>query len=305
MILLDWRGFALPLIFGNTKYINGLEEFNPTAFEESVLMSLAYYNNRFKREYGELIICADGNRKKYWRSSVFPHYKMNRNYKQEDTFNDPEVAQFMRDFPNRFAQIIKTHFPFVVIALPFCEADDIIATLVKAHPNDKHLILAGDGDFKQLHTGTVSQYSTVKDKFVQLKETKNEWLLHKLVYGDAKDGIPNIFSDADKFVNEEADSERMSKKKFDTFINRLHNPDDEFKASEELKRFRQNRQLIDFAQIPDHVTKDILKEFNSYVRLKNDIVLTSVIKLKYLKLMDRIDELKTTTIKKETNELGF
>ena len=41
-----------------------------------VLNSIRMYNQKFKQEYGEMIIACDN--RKYWRREVYPYYKANR-----------------------------------------------------------------------------------------------------------------------------------------------------------------------------------------------------------------------------------
>ena len=53
---------------------------------------------------------------------------------------------------------IRDNFPYRYMYVERCEADDIIAVLVK-HATEPVLIVSGDKDFQQLHTESVTQWS--------------------------------------------------------------------------------------------------------------------------------------------------
>ena len=95
---------------------------------------------------------------------------------------------------------------------PQLEADDLIAGWVQAHPNDDHVIISTDGDFAQLISPNVKQYSGIqnitithegyfddKGKPVIDKKTKEAkpapdpefMLFEKCMRGDTSD---NVFS---------------------------------------------------------------------------------------------------------------
>ena len=87
------------------------------------------------------------------------------------------------------------------------EADDIIGTLVPRHiMSENILIISSDGDFPQLQmyngrsSFTVKQYNPSQKKFI-ISENPLQELKEKIIRGDKGDGIPNVLSSSDCFVN--------------------------------------------------------------------------------------------------------
>ena len=50
-------------------------------FRHMVINSLRSYKQKFKEEYGEIVIACDD--RNYWRKQVFPYYKANRKKNRE------------------------------------------------------------------------------------------------------------------------------------------------------------------------------------------------------------------------------
>ena len=90
-----------------------------------ILNTIRSLNVKFRDEYGELVIAADGPN--CWRKSVFPYYKANRKKSQEKSeLNWSSIFECM----NKIRNELKEFFPYRVIHLEGCEADDVIATWV-------------------------------------------------------------------------------------------------------------------------------------------------------------------------------
>ena len=70
MILIDYNGVAI----GSGLHLKG--ELSEDLFRHTILNTLRMYRNKFKGQYGELVICGDG--RKNWRREVFPNYKFKR-----------------------------------------------------------------------------------------------------------------------------------------------------------------------------------------------------------------------------------
>ena len=73
MILIDYTQVVLGSIIVS---LNRGEDLDDKLVRHITLNNLRYYRNRFKEEYGELVICTDD--KHYWRRDYFPNYKANR-----------------------------------------------------------------------------------------------------------------------------------------------------------------------------------------------------------------------------------
>ena len=106
---------------------------------------------------------------------------------------------------------VKENFPYKNMRVDRCEGDDIIATLVKRfHLDEEIVIVSSDKDFLQLqkYDGVV-QYCPRSKKFLNC-ENPDYYLFEHIVTGDNSDGVPNVFSDDDVFIDEEKRHKRLS-----------------------------------------------------------------------------------------------
>lgn len=115
------------------------------------------------------------------------------------------------------------------------------------------LIVSSDGDYKQLHKHkNVRQWNPLMKKFVDKPE--KDFLIEKVIRGDAGDGIPNVLSPDDAFVSgtrQKAVTVKVLEKfKTKTGLNEV-----------ELRNFQRNQTLIDFDYIPQEVQDKILEQF--------------------------------------------
>jgi len=218
----------------------------------SVLNTLRLYRNKFTKEYGELILCCDSP--KSWRKDIFPNYKASRR-KAKAAGSDVDW-QDLYDCLNLLKSELTEWFPYKVIQVEGAEADDIIAVLVK-DINERTLILSSDKDFVQLHGFNVRQYSPIQKKFV---EGDSKMSLHeKIIKGDVSDGVPNILSDDNVFVDEGRRQRPITKKKIDAWLDL---DPEMFCDNEMLRNLNRNKQLVDLGEIPESICINITKQFN-------------------------------------------
>ena len=152
---------------------------------------------KFKRKYGPTVVLSIDD-KEYWRREVFPNYKKNRQEsKEKSMFDWDNIHESM----NIIKTDLKVNFPHKVLCVPRAESDDIIAVLTeKFKLYEKVLIVSGDKDFKQLHGHeNVYQYAPVQKEFVTVADPSRE-LKELIIRGDKGDGVPNILSDDDTFI---------------------------------------------------------------------------------------------------------
>lgn len=241
-----------------------------------ILNTIRTYIKKFKADYGPDIIIACDN-KKYWRRDVFPHYKAHRKKARESSGHD---WNSIFEVLGKIKQELKDYSPYKVIDIDTCEADDIIAVLTMKHSaTEKIMILSSDKDFAQLQKfSNVEQYSPILKKFI--KEPLPTVQLKQLVIrGDKGDGIPNILSKDDVFI-EGVRQKPITEAKI---INWMNQKPEEFCTDEMLRNFRRNEMLIDLTKIPETLKQTILdtyeitkghtrQEFMNYMianRLKN------------------------------------
>ena len=261
--------------------INGRNavELSEDLVRHMVLNSLRAHKKRF-RDYGEMIIaCDSGN---VWRREVFPNYKAGRKATREKSGHDwTKIFEIMSKIKNE----LKEHMPYKVVEVDTAEADDIIAVLVKKYINQKILILSGDKDFIQLHNNRVKQYNPVLSKFVGQGETPSIYIKEHILKGDRSDGIPNVLSDDNVFV-EGRRQRPLTKKKIASWVDEMVMTFTE----EEQKNYDRNRKLIDLSLIPPELEAKIYNEFKEVKVAHRSKILNYFITRKLKTLIEVIDE---------------
>ena len=218
----------------------------------AVLNTLRIYRTKFVSEFGELILCCDD--RKTWRKEIFPNYKASRKKTRAATSIDWEN---LYECLNQLKEELTEWFPYKLIQVEKAEADDVIAILVGLI-NERSLILSSDKDFVQLHQFNVRQYSPIQKKFV---EGDAKWSLHeKIIKGDVGDGVPNIMSDDNVFVDEGRRQKPITKKKVDAWY---EIDPDMYCSSEMLRNYNRNKQLVDLSEVPESIRINITKRFET------------------------------------------
>ena len=269
--------------------INGRNavELSEDLVRHMVLNSLRGHNKKFRKEYGEMVIACDS--KNVWRREVFPNYKAGRKATREKSEHDWDTIFSML---HTIKDEIRSFLPYKVIELETAEADDIIATLVKRIQNQvgpnhekKVLILSGDKDFIQLHGPNVKQYNPVLNKFVGKGEDPTIYIKEHILKGDRSDGIPNVLSDDNVFI-EGRRQRPLSKKKIESWVNEVFMTFTE----EEQNNYNRNRKLIDLSCIPPELEEKIINEFIDAKVASRDKILNYFITKKLKTLIEVIDE---------------
>ena len=261
--------------------INGRNavEMNEDFVRHMILNSLRGHNKKFRKEYGQMVIACDSSN--VWRKQVFPNYKAGRKANRAKSEHDWE---FIFDVLAKIKQEIKDFLPYKVIAVESAEADDIIATLCK-RTNEKVLILSGDKDFIQLHNDRVKQYNPVLNKFVGKGENPVIYIREHILKGDRSDGIPNILSDDNVFIEGRRQTP-LSKKKIEGWVNEVVPTFTE----EQQKNYDRNKQLIDLNCVPKEIEDKINREFDNVEVATRDKILGYFINKKLKTLIESIDE---------------
>jgi len=219
----------------------------------AVLNTLRIYRNKFVSEYGELILCCDDRHT--WRKDIFPNYKASRKKTRKVSGID---WQNLYDCLNQLKDELRYWFPYKLIQVEKAEADDIIAILVNLI-HERTLILSSDKDFVQLQTFNIRQYSPMQKKFVD-SESAERSLHEKIVRGDVGDGIPNIMSDDNVFIDEGRRQKPVTKKKVDAWYEL---EPDMYCTAEMLRNYKRNKQLVDLGEVPDSIRLNIIKQFET------------------------------------------
>ena len=253
MIILDFQQVAISNIMVHlvTKTINK-GEMDEELVRHMILNSIRSINNKFKEEYGNLVIAYDSRHS--WRKKVFPYYKANRKNAQDKS---PVDWIKLFDYFNRIKPELKQVLPYKVIEVEGAEADDIIGCLVKHVSNyEPVMIVSGDKDFIQLQGDNVKQYDPVQKKAVKNKLPPQEFLFEHIMRGDAGDGIPNVLSDDDAFVNPNKRQKPLTGKKM-KMLSQSFDP-----VSDEINRnVVRNEQLIDLTKTPESLIIQIMDNY--------------------------------------------
>ena len=216
-----------------------------------ILNSLRMYRMKFCDEYGELVLCYDS--KHYWRRDYYPEYKHSRKKGRQSSSNDWDAIFAVL---NAIKAELKEFFPYKFLEVYGAEADDIIAALAGELEFDsgKTLILSGDKDFIQLQKfRNVTQYSPITKKFVNGVDPYT-YLDEHVLKGDSSDGVPNVLSPDNTFVDG-IRQKPLSKKKIQAMIA------GDFPNDEVKRNYQRNKKLIDLKESPPELYIDILKEY--------------------------------------------
>ena len=252
MIIVDYSGIALASIIINKTNDEDM-------IRHMILNSLRMYHKRYKNEYGEMVLAVDAANN--WRRSVFPQYKASRKKnRQESTFDWNEAFRLL----NLVREEIAENFPYKVIRVDKCEADDVIGTIVADKSTvqfnvEKIMIVSSDRDFLQLQRfPNVKQFSPLLKK--ELKEDNARYyLFNHIIRGDKGDGVPNILSNDDTFV-EGFRQTPMSQKKVDGIIEDLEQGELLYAASW-YRNYLRNERLIALSETPQELKNEIINTY--------------------------------------------
>ena len=220
-----------------------------------ILNSIRLHRQQFQKEFGEVILTYDS--KHYWRRDYFPNYKAGRKKGRE---NDSKDWDAIFGCLNKIKAEFKENLPYKYLEVYGCEADDIIATLCKNvtffDENEKIMIVSGDKDFIQLQKYTnVSQYSPILKKMVN-GHNPTTYIKEHILKGDTSDGVPNVLSPDNTFVDG-IRQRPLGRKKIENWLD-MHIDD----LPDEVKRnYQRNAKLINLDNVPEELEKEIMVDF--------------------------------------------
>ena len=282
MIIMDYNGIAIGNIMIN-------KENDEDMIRHMILNTIRMYKTKFQKEYGDVVIACDGMNN--WRKEVFPQYKANRK-KSRDTsdFDWNEAFRIL----NTVREELRENFPYKVIHVDGCEADDIIGALVEQTNefgnHEKVMIVSADKDFAQLQRfNNVRQFSPLTKKFIDENHARLTLQEH-IIRGDAGDGVPNVLSEDDVFI-EGLRQTPVTKKKMTEILNDLDDGELLYAASW-YRNYQRNQRLIDLTFTPQNLKNEILNEYKVQDPWNNrGKVLPYLINKKCKLLIESIEEL--------------
>lgn len=280
MILLDYSQIALSNII-----VQKLNDEN--MIRHMILNSIRMYNKKYRDEYGQMVICADGMNT--WRKDYFPLYKAHR--KKNRTESDQDWNEIFRIL-NLVRDEIKENLPYKVLHLEGLEADDIIGSLVlktqEFGQSEPIMIISSDKDFIQLQKySNVKQFSPIQKKMVSDPNPRS-YMFEHIMRGDKGDGIPNVLS-PDNAIMDDIRQSPMTKKKIDYWAENADNLRDVM-TSEEYRNYQRNKTLIDLAEIPTELQNNVINTYESQKPAMKMRVLNYLIKKRCNHLIEVVEE---------------
>ena len=259
-----------------------------------ILNTLRSFKTRWGDEYGDLVIACDNRR--YWRRQVFPQYKASRKKTREDSGYDwSSIFEGLSLVRSELQQFM----PWPVVDVEGAEADDVIGTLVEwSQENDlvqeglfespkPLLIVSGDHDFQQLQKyPNVVQYSPLKKRFVKIKEPAEQVLREHIIRGDKGDGVPNILSEDDSFV--EGKRQRPIRK---TLVAEWKTTKpEEWVTGEMAAAYIRNKTMVDLSQTPAEIKEQIVFQYTQQLNKSSEDMYKYFTSFGLDRLIEVIDE---------------
>ena len=293
MIIVDYNQISISNLMAE---LNGSKEsdINIDLVRHMILNTLRSFKTRWGDEYGDLVIACDNRR--YWRRQVFPQYKASRKKTREDSGYDwSSIFEGLSLVRSELQQFM----PWPVVDVEGAEADDVIGTLVEwSQENDlvqeglfespkPLLIVSGDHDFQQLQKyPNVVQYSPLKKRFVKIKEPAEQVLREHIIRGDKGDGVPNILSEDDSFV--EGKRQRPIRK---TLVAEWKTTKpEEWVTGEMAAAYIGNKTMVDLSQTPAEIKEQIVFQYTQQLNKSSEDMYKYFTSFGLDRLIEVIDE---------------
>ena len=252
MILIDMNQIAVANLMMNLK-MNNSKTIDENMVRHMILNSIRMYRTEYHNEYGEVVLTWDS--KHSWRRDYFPEYKAGRRKgREESDLNWDDIFGTL----NKIRNEIKDNFPYKYLEVFGAEADDIIGFLCEENKDEKIIIISGDKDFIQLQKyPNVKQWSPITKKDVN-GFNPTTYLKEHILRGDTSDGVPNILSPDNTFIDG-LRQRPLSRKKIQSWL--IGGGSD---WNDEVKRnFQRNSTLIDLSRTPEELKNQIRLEYNN------------------------------------------
>lgn len=222
-----------------------------------------------------LVICCDSPY--VWRRDVFPLYKAVRvKSKAKDQFDWRYITDCINQIAGEFVGVM----PYKIVSVSKMEADDIINVLARSlgeNPFQSVVIVSRDKDLKQaMFAPNVTLYNPIDDVWTESVDSPS-LTVRQVLSGDVRDGVPNVLSDDDTFINEKKRQRSLGDVRLNqlmtnhgidiaAILTELATKKDEF--SQEMhdnlvKNYERNDQLINLQRLPDRHRIDIIAAYNA------------------------------------------
>ena len=116
-----------------------------------------------------------------------------------------------------------------------------------------------------------------------------QYLREHIFRGDASDGVPNVLSDDDTFINEDKKQTPLSKKKVQSWLDNMSNLQNVM-PTQAFRNYQRNNKVINLDNIPEEITKQILDNYNSIKQTPNMKTLNYLITNKLKNLIESVGD---------------
>jgi 5'-3' exonuclease len=205
----------------------------------------------------EIVLAIDAHS---WRKKYFQYYKAQRtlNRAKQTDFNYKEFIEVTNGFIEEITEVM----PYKVIKVENAEADDVIAVLAHHLGGKKVTIVSRDKDFKQLlRNSNVTLYDPIDKKYKTI-ECAYAYLMEHILIGDTSDGIPNMLSDDNTFVDSTKRQTPVTKK----IKGRVNEVGLEGFAIENnlIENYERNKKLVELSkdEIPEDIWTEVIYQYN-------------------------------------------
>ncbi len=235
----------------------------------------------------EVILAID--HKNSWRKQFWNGYKRSRKPARDKSGVDWDSFHFELD---RYIAELKNHLPFKVIKIRSAEADDIIGVICLKHPDNQYTIISTDEDYAQLCSSNIKVYNPLRKGFLKCNNPEM-FIVEKCLLGQRKDDIPNIKTPLDWSVDERrpAFGSTALKKVMEEGYQKW------LKKNKLEKRFRENKILIDFREIPKVIQQRVLEEYHKYLMPPPEQLYEFLAKNKFKTYQENFHDLERKMIK--------
>lgn len=285
MILVDYSGITMPIIFASKGDIN--EEL----IRHHILNGIRYFNVVYREKYGELVVAVDSSS---WRKKAFPEYKANRKTSRDKSDLD---WGFIYETIGKITDEIEENLPFRVVKYNDAEADDVIATLAKSTQNfgahEDVMIVSADKDFIQLQKyDNVKQYSPMTKKLI-VDKNPGKYIFEHVLRGDSSDGVPNVLSEDKCFVDGIRQTS-LRKKLIEEWYEESKTKElSEVLDEKTYRNYMRNKSMIDLDCIPDEIANGIMETYENCDKVGNNKVLNYLITKRCNQLINCVDDFFT------------
>lgn len=286
MILMDYSGVSIAAIMGQVYGQNNV--LDEDLVRHIILNSVRKYNSMFRSDYGRLVICTDSRNN--WRYNIFPEYKAARKVKKETDID----WRMIYDVMDQTEMDLIKYFPYDVFGLDTYEADDLIGQLAinsSQSLGEDVMIVSSDHDFADqlLIYDDIHAYTPKHKKEIirSYKEADDARRTH-IMRGDPGDGVPNILSDDDTFINENKRQKQLRQTKVDLWLSMSEDELMNALTNEQKRNYDRNKAMVSFQDLDDEFVYEILTSYDSVLNRRAPFSLNNLMtffaknKMKYL-----------------------